>query len=79
MWLLPSCTVSHTYTFTANWLANEAPDAMHYGCCLETQHFPNSPNEDSFPSTVLRPGGEKYIEVTEHAFTTIAAAAGDGV
>ena len=26
------------------------------GLCLETQHFPNSPNQSSFPSTVLRPG-----------------------
>ncbi len=26
------------------------------GFCLETQHFPDSPNEPSFPSTVLRPG-----------------------
>jgi aldose 1-epimerase len=28
------------------------------GLCLETQHFPDSPNEPSFPSTVLRPGQE---------------------
>lgn len=28
------------------------------GFCLETQHFPNSPNEPRFPSTVLRPGEE---------------------
>jgi aldose 1-epimerase len=27
-----------------------------YGFCLETQHFPDSPNEPSFPSTILRPG-----------------------
>jgi aldose 1-epimerase len=26
------------------------------GFCLETQHFPDSPNRDSFPSTALRPG-----------------------
>ena len=29
------------------------------GFCLETQHFPDSPNQPSFPSTILRPG-EKY-------------------
>jgi aldose 1-epimerase len=29
-----------------------------YGLCLETQHFPDSPNEPSFPSTILRPGKE---------------------
>ncbi|MDR2969341.1 MAG: galactose mutarotase [Tannerellaceae bacterium] len=28
--------------------------------CLETQHYPNSPNQEGFPSTVLRPG-EKYF------------------
>jgi aldose 1-epimerase len=27
-----------------------------YGFCLETQHFPDSPNQPSFPSTTLRPG-----------------------
>ncbi|MCC7043294.1 MAG: galactose mutarotase [Acidobacteria bacterium] len=28
----------------------------HAGFCLETQHFPDSPNQSSFPSTMLRPG-----------------------
>ncbi len=28
------------------------------GLCLETQHFPDSPNQPSFPSTILRPGRE---------------------
>ena len=27
-----------------------------FGFCLETQHFPDSPNHPSFPSTILRPG-----------------------
>ena len=26
------------------------------GLCLETQHFPDSPNQPSFPSTILKPG-----------------------
>ena len=26
------------------------------GLCLETQHFPDSPNHSNFPSTILRPG-----------------------
>ncbi|EPH41282.1 aldose epimerase family protein [Streptomyces aurantiacus] len=38
------------------------------GLCLETQHFPDSPNQPSFPSTVLRPG-EVYRSVTVHAFS----------
>jgi aldose 1-epimerase len=28
------------------------------GFCLETQHYPDSPNKPKFPSTTLRPGGE---------------------
>jgi aldose 1-epimerase len=27
-----------------------------YGLCLETQHFPDSPNQPAFPSTILEPG-----------------------
>jgi aldose 1-epimerase len=37
------------------------------GFCLETQHYPNSPNEASFPSTILRPG-EEYRSRTVFAF-----------
>jgi aldose 1-epimerase len=33
-----------------------APYRQHAGFCLETQHFPDSPNHANFPSTVLRPG-----------------------
>lgn len=39
----------------------------HSAVCLETQHFPNSPNQPSFPSTLLRPG-EKYRQKTTFAF-----------
>ncbi|MFB7336381.1 galactose mutarotase [Streptomyces adustus] len=35
--------------------------------CLETQHFPDSPNKPSFPSTVLRPG-QTYRTSTVHSF-----------
>jgi aldose 1-epimerase len=41
------------------------------GFCLETQHFPDSPNQSSFPSTILRPG-ETYQTRTIYAFTTDA-------
>jgi aldose 1-epimerase len=37
------------------------------GFCLETQHFPNAPNEPKFPSTLLRPG-ETLRETTVHRF-----------
>ncbi|MFF0725996.1 aldose epimerase family protein [Streptomyces sp. NPDC004134] len=39
------------------------------GFCLETQHFPDSPNQPSFPSTVLRPG-DTYRSTTVHSFAT---------
>ncbi|MFE0135468.1 aldose epimerase family protein [Streptomyces sp. NPDC059037] len=38
------------------------------GMCLETQHFPDAPNQPSFPSTVLRPG-ETYRSSTVHSFS----------
>ena len=37
--------------------------------CLETQHFPDSPNEPTWPSTELDPG-KTYHTVTEYRFTT---------
>jgi aldose 1-epimerase len=39
------------------------------GLCLETQHFPDSPNKPSFPSTVLRPGNT-YTSHTVWIFRT---------
>lgn len=38
-----------------------------YGFCLETQHFPDSPNQPAFPSVVLRPG-EEYRTQTVFTF-----------
>ncbi|MFI7706927.1 aldose epimerase family protein [Nonomuraea sp. NPDC049480] len=37
------------------------------GLCLETQHFPDSPNQPHFPSTVLRPG-ERRTSTTTYTF-----------
>jgi aldose 1-epimerase len=39
-----------------------------YAFCLETQHFPDSPNKPQFPSTVLRPG-EVYKTKTVYKFS----------
>ncbi len=39
------------------------------GFCLETQHFPDSPNQPDFPTTELRPG-EKFTSTTVYAFST---------
>jgi aldose 1-epimerase len=47
--------------------------AYRTGLCLETQHFPDSPNHPSFPSTLLRPG-ETYSEKTVLHFTTLKSA-----
>jgi aldose 1-epimerase len=38
-----------------------------YGFCLETQHFPDSPNQSAFPTTVLKPG-ETYKTTTIYKF-----------
>jgi aldose 1-epimerase len=38
-----------------------------YGFCLETQHYPDSPNHPNFPSTILRPG-EKFVSRTVFRF-----------
>jgi len=38
------------------------------GFCLETQHFPDSPNKPKFPSTVLRPG-RRYTQTTIYQFS----------
>jgi aldose 1-epimerase len=41
---------------------------QHEGLCLETQHYPDSPNKPEFPSTVLRPG-QTYSSTTVHRFS----------
>ncbi len=43
-----------------------------YGFCLETQHYPDSPNHPDFPTTVIKPG-EKYRSATVYKFSTEAA------
>jgi aldose 1-epimerase len=39
-----------------------------YGLCLETQHFPDSPNHPKFPSTILKPG-ETFHQKTVFKFS----------
>lgn len=38
------------------------------GFCLEAQHFPDSPNQPNFPTTLLLPG-QTYHQTTEYAFS----------
>jgi aldose 1-epimerase len=40
-----------------------------YAFCMETQHYPDSPNKPNFPSTVLKAGG-KYQTSTIYRFST---------
>jgi aldose 1-epimerase len=40
---------------------------QHDAFCLETQHFPDSPNQPKFPSTVLKPG-QTFKSTTVHKF-----------
>lgn len=48
---------------------NDVVYLKHYGFCLETQHYPDSPNQPDFPSTILKPG-EKYTHSTAYKFMT---------
>jgi aldose 1-epimerase len=45
------------------------PYEQHAALCLETQHFPDSPNHPDFPSAELKPGG-RYHTVTVYSFAT---------
>ena len=42
---------------------------QHSAICLETQHFPDSVNQPTFPSVILRPG-QIYQQTTVHKFST---------
>lgn len=56
--------------YSGNFLNGDAANgghAQHTAFCLETQHFPDSPNQPKFPSTVLKPG-EKFQSTTVHKF-----------
>jgi aldose 1-epimerase len=63
--------------YTGNHLDGTLTDAngrtlpRHAGVCLETQHFPDSPNRPAFPSAVLRPGA-LYHSRTVFAFRVTA-------
>jgi aldose 1-epimerase len=59
--------------FTASFLSDRLRTSRgaygpYHGFCLETQHYPDSPNQAHFPSTVLRPG-QTYHELTIHQFS----------
>jgi aldose 1-epimerase len=71
-WMEVYTTQPAVQFYTGNFLdgtlkAYGAVYAKNYGFCLETQHYPDSPNRAQFPSTVLRPG-ETYRQTTVHQF-----------
>ena len=61
--------------YSGNMLDVAGPCGLHYrrraGVCLETQHFPDSPNQPTFPPTVLRPG-ELYASTTVFSLAVVA-------
>lgn len=73
--------VMETYTtepgvqlYTGNWMTGnfEGKPRQRYperaALCLETQHFPDSPNKPEYPTTLLRPG-EAFISTTVYKFS----------
>ena len=58
--------------YTSNYLSGHEENGgypQHAAFCLETQHFPDSPNHVLFPTTVLRPG-ETFDETTVYNFSS---------
>ncbi|HNS16670.1 MAG TPA: aldose epimerase family protein [Bacteroidales bacterium] len=75
-----SCRVMEVYTdqpglqfYSGNFLEGSITGKQgkkyeqYYGFCLETQHFPDAPNQPAFPSTILRPG-EVFESTTVYRF-----------
>ena len=61
--------------YTGNWMTgnfvgkNGQRYPMRAALCLETQHFPDSPNHENYPSVILRPH-EKFESHTQFKFST---------
>jgi aldose 1-epimerase len=62
--------------YTSNWLDSSVIGkgnkryGMHYAVCLETEHFPDSPNKPNFPSTALQPN-QTFSSKTALRFSNI--------
>jgi len=66
-----STTEPGVQLYTANHLDSSPASAgapQHGAFCLETQHYPDSPNKPDFPTTTLKPG-ETYRQITVHKFS----------
>jgi len=61
--------------YTGNWMTGNMLGKhgrqypMRSAFCLETQHFPDSPNKSEYPTTTLRPG-ETFESYTVYKFST---------
>ena len=49
--------------YMGNWIEGEFPHKVHNAVALECQHYPDSPNQPAFPTTVLSPG-DVYRQTT---------------
>lgn len=57
--------------YSGNFLDGSAANGgykQHEGFCLETQHYPDSPNQPKFPRAILQPG-EEFKQTTVHRFS----------
>ena len=61
---------SGNFMFGKNTFSNDSKDDFRTAFAMETQHYPDSPNEPSYPSTVLKPG-EVYKTYSIFDFSTI--------
>ncbi len=66
-WLEVSTTEPGVQFYSGNFLngtlvSGGDPIEQYEGFCLETQHFPDSPNQPNFPTTVLRPGAQFFSQ-----------------
>jgi aldose 1-epimerase len=60
--------------YTNNWASEDPaayPHTQHNGICLETQHFPNSCNEPTFPSGSIIKSGETYLHKAIFSFSVV--------
>ncbi len=71
-WMEVLTTEPGIQLYTGNFLdgTTDAMHKKHYGFCLETQHYPDSPNKPQFPSTLLHPG-ETYNQLTIYKFGVV--------
>ena len=61
---------SGNFMLSKNTFSDGSKDDFRTAFAMETQHFPDSPNEPSFPSTVLKPG-DTYKTYSIYEFSTI--------